>query len=232
MRKKSVYFTFVSLIIALIPLSAYALPSFAYTYATDIINQFASVKDLTLQKSHPSAEGNTNPFEDLLSQLTALKTQLDEFQAVIKNYETSDDPEIKQSAALLGANVLMLSISTQNGIELCEKNLNDPTRIINQRGTVVREIDEFKANHNKAWETYSTAGTSLSFGLTQASDRNNLNSKLILKISRSEVAMLKSQIISLFGSSVTKGLNTSIPMVNLPAAEFWTFLNQKWATSN
>jgi hypothetical protein len=207
--------------------AADALPSFAYVYARDMINQFASVKDIVMQPTPASTASDTNPFENLLSQLTELKKQLDEFGATIKNYENSDDPEIKQSATLLNTEVFILSASTQNGIEICEKNLNEPTRIINQRGTVAREIDEFKASHNKAWDTYAMGGTTLSYGLMQAADRNNLNSKIIPKMSRTEVAMLKSQIISEFGSSVTKGLTTSTPMVAVPAAQLWTFLSGK-----
>lgn len=196
-----------------------------------MVLQFARVND-AVTKNTSKVETNKNPFQKAIFQLAPLKSQLNNFLNATEKYKDSEDAEIKQSATLLSAQVLLLRDSTDQDIQFCEKILNNPSFASDQLGTASKELSEIKESQKSAWEGYSLAGNTVSFALIQASNSNDLNSKMVLKIDRNETAKLKAQLVRLFGSSITKAHNASLPIVASPAASLWSFLNQKWEATN
>ncbi|UTH73795.1 hypothetical protein [Chromobacterium sp. IIBBL 290-4] len=209
------------------PLLAAPAYSRAYLYARDMINQFSEVYSISVKKDSDVPE-ELGQFYSLMSRLVVLRSQLDEFEGLVKGYEKDEDPEIRASSTLLHGQILILKEKVQDGVSLIENDLNDTDRILRESGTVVREIDEFKIGYDKAWMIYAMGGNSVSFGLVMAENQNDVNSKVVLKVGREEVDRLKSQLIKKFGLSVLKGTKRSTSRASIPAVQLWEFLNEKW----
>ena len=209
---------------------AHAFATEAYEFTKVAIGSFAVIKDATSNVVVQKADGR-EMFSDLMKNAVKQTRAFGMADVQIKDFENSDDTEIKQAVALLSASFTMLKISSEQSATVCEKILNDPRKVITENGSITKRLFELQEQSNADWDVYVKTSGVVTMALTDSN--RTVDGKLhYIKITKAEREQLKKQIVSAFGVAVKKGFTDKTYNNTIPAILLWKFLNDNWAAAD
>ena len=209
----------------------YASTSEAYEFAKAAISSFAVIKDASSNVAVKKVDNNEmirEYMKNALRQQRAFGTA----ESQMKDFDNSDDPEIKQVAALLSGPFFMFKVTSEQVATECEKFLNSSKReVLDTNGSISKRFFELADQTSANWDTYVKISGAVSLALTDSN--RTVDGKLsYLKITKAEREKLKKQLVLAFGVAVKKGATDKTPRIILPAIFLWDFLSDKWLAAD
>lgn len=145
----------------------------------------------------------------------------------IERFKSSNDELIANSSKLLVTEYLIQEKNYQRSIDIYEKYLNYSDNKINEnQGTLIRERTEISNEIGSSWDGYQKSAMTLTYAMINASKVNQLNGKINkLKITKSEVSKVNSDLETYFGMNVKKQMKDEDSSVMIVAKMIYQFIN-------